>query len=493
MIKKEIHARQLGLGPEVSGHDTLPQLRRYDGILINVPIALGGRPDEGEYPAFGLGRIAATMWNNYGLSCGIIDAQQINKGEGRMDLSELMRQIKLTNPTVVGLNPTSINFDVARSIADALEEYSIPYVLGGYFATLAPEFALKIFPQAAAIVCGKGEIAMSKITAVIKEGGMSLDSANIDGVYTATHTPSKTRTEELGDTEWPDVDPALYYYHPFEESEKNGRKIVKARLYETEGCPYRCGFCSSCAIHKQRYRRPSMNQIVNDVERVIHMGANRVHFLDDLLLAKPEHVFDFLKEIKKRNLHEKFDWQGMSRANLIAKWDNEVLDALKDSGCFHIAFGVESGSENILKKITKGISPDEVLTATRRLAERGIGVKGFFILGFPDETEEEMQETIHLALRMAEEGATHISLFQFQPYPGTALYEEIMRTKPEVLKELGYYDKESIYTSGKLRTAAYLPDSIQLSKVLNSRIRDLIPATTAEFYRRVEKRKTKLG
>jgi anaerobic magnesium-protoporphyrin IX monomethyl ester cyclase len=458
-------------------HDIIPLRPQYDAVLINVPNQLGGDLDEGDYPAFGLARIAASMWEFDKLNCGIFDLQQVGVEGKRITIEDVETQLKMARPKIVGLNPTSVNVDTARVVANLLESMNLPYVIGGYFATLETNKAIEMFPLAYAIVKGKGSIAFSKITKHIISR-QSAQLPDIPGVYTSNHSPSKARAEES--LKWPNVNPEVYYFKPFEVS-KNG-KIIKARLYETDGCPHNCGFCASVALNERRYRRPAMDSIIDNVEHVVKMGANRIHFLDDLLLISPEHINSFYEGIKNRQLLGKFDWQGMSRVDLIKKWSDEDLNTLKKSGCFHLAFGVESGSKKILSEIQKGIEPDDVLSITSRLSRYKIGVKGFFIIGFPGETFQQMLETSGLALNMAHAGATHISFHQFQPYPGTPLWEKVVETQPEIVNQIWEYIRHSTNDSGKRRTAIYLPDDIQLSKVKNKAIVNLIEYTTAQFY-----------
>lgn len=163
-----------------------------------------------------------------------------------------------------------------------------------------------------------------------------------------------------------------------------------------------------------------------------------IHFLDDMVFAIPQHIRDLHKGLKDRDLLERFIWRGSTRVPVIEKFTEETMRILKETGVWKIALGIESGDNNVLKKINKKITINQILNAVARLASYGIQVKGFFIMGFPGETEEQIRHTQELVYLLKNVGLTELAIFQFKPYPGTAEYDLIGRTMPDVFSRLNY-------------------------------------------------------
>lgn len=482
---------QIHEAPTVPSHNILPKRDKYSAVLIDVPVNfVQGPVSEGQEPPHGLGRIASSVESLYGQPCGILDAQRIVQNGHILALDIIIQQLQETQPRVVGLNPTCVNVRSARKIADGLTDIGIPYVVGGYFPTLDTKRAMQIFHDAAAIVKGHGEVAFPEIVLLAMEGRLD-EVEKIKGVYRPGSAKHRyIHADKLSLYQLPTINQAQYYHNPVETT-KGGRKEVS--LYETEGCPYDCGFCSSPLLSRRDYKRPRTGRIVDDVENALALGADRIHFLDDLIFITKEHIQEFYSELERRGLLGKFDWRGMGRANLITKWSRDTIRLLKESGCYQLAFGVESGSPRILVMIKKQLTPQQVLEATDILFQYGIASKGFFIFGFPDETLEDMEMTMNLAIEMANRGTTEIAVYEFHPYPGSNLWFHLEKTNPEVLQKLHYieylrYDNLEERTADTLaKTSMWLGDDIQIATVPSIKVREYVTNTLKSFYDTVDK------
>jgi len=197
-------------------------------------------------------------------------------------------------------------------------------------------------------------------------------------------------------------------------------------------------------------------------------------------------ILAILELFEKLKLQNQLYWRGMTRASIIAdKCSDEDLSILAQSGCWRIAMGVESGDEQILRRIKKGITTHQVREAVSKLRAVGIPqVKAFFIMGFPEETLEQMETTRKFIMELKQLGLTDISIFQFKPYPGTEEWQHLQQTNPEVLENLYYirHGGSTNIVNRKIAKDASLPDDLKIAAVPSKIVREMVVKTLEEFY-----------
>jgi anaerobic magnesium-protoporphyrin IX monomethyl ester cyclase len=463
----------------------------YDMLLINVPTSFeqGVIPD-GEEPPHGLLRVASSA-KAKGWNMGFLDAHHL-----KLSPEEIRNQIIRINPRSVGVNPTSVNVNEVEPIIKACRELSIPYVLGGVHATLDPKIARQDFPDAIAIVRGNGEIAIDEVLSVLFNNA---PKSNNKGIYYYDHAIGERTdyAQKLNPGEIPMVDQRELVEEPvyIHEVQINGKKriISEATLFTTDGCPFDCTMCSSPIMvgwgvrGMVPYSRPSMGRIVQEMSYCVNeLGADAIHFLDDMVFVNQNHVEQLYAEMATTDLIDKVIWRGMTRSPIIDKFDDSTMKQLVKTGVWKIALGIESGDEAILRQIHKKVNPDQVGRAVEKLAKYGIQVKGFFIIGFPGETEEQIQATYDLIMGLKNLGMTEASVFQFKPYPGTVKYTRLVRENGGILSNLAYLRKTNSGHDGKiqerLENAAWLPDDMIIAAVPSKRVREWVIRSLNDFY-----------
>jgi radical SAM superfamily enzyme YgiQ (UPF0313 family) len=152
---------------------------------------------------------------------------------------------------------------------------------------------------------------------------------------------------------------------------------------------------------------------------------------------KKTRVREFCDKIHKRKI--KITWRGTGRANLI---DRELVRMVKEAGCTTIAFGIESGSPIILKRIKKQIAPNQVVNATKIISEEGLSPGGTFIFGLPGENHESIKESIELSKELNKYRRSEKAFFFATPYPGTELYDEV-KSMGRISNEVDYFHRLS--------------------------------------------------
>ena len=197
------------------------------------------------------------------------------------------------------------------------------------------------------------------------------------------------------------------------------------------------------------------------------------------------HIRELDDELVARNLKGKFIWRGLTRAPVIDRFTDNDMRLMKDTGAWKIALGIESGNDEILRSIRKKVKVEQVVRAVARLGEIGIQTKGFFIFGFPGETESQMLDTRRLIKTLAGLGMTEISAFQLKPYPGTEVYRQVMGASPSVGSRLTYLrrvEQDGTKAHERASDTPWLPDNLEIAAVPSRVVREHVVAALEDFY-----------
>jgi radical SAM superfamily enzyme YgiQ (UPF0313 family) len=212
----------------------------------------------------------------------------------------------------------------------------------------------------------------------------------------------------------------------------------------SRGCPFRCSFCSSGAFLGRKLRLRSPKEVVDEIELLVNKyGVKEIHFEDDNFTLIKDHAKAICREIIARNI--KIVWQSPNGVR-IDSLDDELIYLMKESGCYRLAFGIESASQKILDRANKMIDLRKVPDAIKKVKKAGIEAHGFFILGLPGETRETAMETINFATKLSLDLANFALLV---PLPGSQIFKECYGADIEKINwdEFNYF---SGYTVGNL-------------------------------------------
>jgi radical SAM superfamily enzyme YgiQ (UPF0313 family) len=193
------------------------------------------------------------------------------------------------------------------------------------------------------------------------------------------------------------------------------KKVPTTHLIASRGCPFECIFCSEKAVFGRGYRMRSPKNTVDEISHLIATyKIKEFTFYDDLFTLNKNHVLAVCDEMRKRNI--RVAWKTLSRVDTV---DLEMLKKMKDAGCWMIAYGFESGSQQILNAIKKHQTVEQCVRAAELTHQAGIRIFGFFMIGNLGETKETIHQTIQMAKKIMPE------YYQFtivRPDPGSALY-----------------------------------------------------------------------
>ena len=216
-------------------------------------------------------------------------------------------------------------------------------------------------------------------------------------------------------------------------------RIQYASIMTSRGCPFSCSYChisketkGSPAGEIGDLRQKSLNRVMEEVHILKDLGTEYVFLEDDSLLAKKERAIQIFRALKGEGLRL-IDVNGVNIVHMVRNEgggklviDKELLEAMAECGFEKISLPFESGSQRIIDKYaSRKWRTDKLDTVALIHALRDVGITplGNYTIGYPDETIDEITETIMLARRHVDEGLSAASFFVIVPFPGTTLFD----------------------------------------------------------------------
>jgi len=312
------------------------------------------------------------------------------------------------HPDFVGFSIYTANLPGAEIIASHLKrrQPGIRIVVGGAHASLAGSRILAESPSIDAVVRGEGEYAMLELANGKPVAEISGLDWRKDGVVISNE--KREMIQDLDTLSLPDR-ASLY---------PAGRNDEAYALITSRGCPHNCFFCASPMIWDRRVRFRGTESVIQELQNLKSKGHRLVQFQDDCLTFGRKRFTELLD----RMISEKLDleWICESRLNTLTP---DVVALMKEAGCIRVKVGVESGSPEILKRVNKGITTEQVIEKTRLIKAAGLEITAYFMIGFPGETNAQARQTIDLAKKIS---ADYYSLSILAPYYGTRIYENFV-------------------------------------------------------------------
>lgn len=307
------------------------------------------------------------------------------------------------------------------------------YIGGGEHCTSMYEQVLRDAPIDL-VVYGEGEVTFGEVLQKIEKGDLNWKDqpgvAYLNEDRVAVKNPRQDRVREPDTLPYPDWD-ALNITAYMDSHTFMGPSSSQARsipMLATRGCPYACTFCASPNMWTRMYRTREPKKVVEEMAHWKQMyGANDFQFQDLTAIVRKEWIVEFCQELIARELNITWQIPVGTRSEAI---DQEVTDLLIKSGCKHITYAPESGSERILKAIDKKVHLDRLVDSAQAALNSGMRVCLFMIVGFPQEEDSDMKKTYQFIRRMARLGIHEIAVSTFVPLPGTSLFDTTTAIKP---------------------------------------------------------------
>jgi anaerobic magnesium-protoporphyrin IX monomethyl ester cyclase len=366
-------------------------------------------------PYLGLLYIAAVVEDIPGIDIRIIDANADELG-----IEELEELIARESPDMVGFSVLTFNLlncmEVSRIIRKQSPKTTICF--GGWHPTLYPQETLA-FDIVDIIVIGEGELTFRELVTAYTENGSPTEKglAAIKGIGYKTSkghaiiNPPREIVKNLDDLPLPAynlVDRTKY-------SNLLACSDQVVNIMTSRGCPHRCVFCD---LRRTAYRYRTPLNILEEIRFWVEKGVQEFFIQDDNFTINRKRTIEFCRLLSAENLNVKYKIS--SRVDCI---DEEICRYLKNSGCYRIYFGVESGSQKILDYLEKGATVQHIKTAFQAAHKYNIDCCAYIMIGVPPETEEDIRSTTRLIKDIR---PNHLHCSICTPMPRTHLYGRLM-------------------------------------------------------------------
>jgi len=357
------------------------------------------------------------------------------------------------------LTAAAVNaFKVARRIK--LWNKDCPVIIGGPHPSFMPE---TVFDEPAVDYCvmGEGEQSMANLVAALETGSVPHD---LEGVGFRGHSGMRCNPPPLPiDTiPWPAydlIDVQRYHRSPFLTHLGRLKYPEYMTILSSRACPYGCIYCHN--IFGKKFRARDAEDFVEEMVMLNKdYGVRDFHIIDDVFNLKRDRALHICELLQKRLPGIAISFPNGLRTDLL---DKEVLTALKKAGLYLFAAGIESADPEIQKLINKNLDIGKAFNAIEEAARLGIVVHGFFMMGFPGETEKQLQATIEFARKSRLNTA---GFFAVTVYPRTQLFDLAVKMGLTLKTNFDLYNYHTI--------------SVNLTQVSDQRLQEL----RAEAYRR---------
>jgi radical SAM superfamily enzyme YgiQ (UPF0313 family) len=341
-----------------------------------------------------------------------------------LPIDKVMEEVEKESPDYVGITLFTVGVWNALSIAREIKKRlpkTIIIVGGPHISSMGKE-TMERFREFDYAVDGEGEKILVELLQVLETGGNPFSVPGIifrKGPF-VHQTQGKTVNKDLDDLPMPAWDllpdfprayiPAIYDYP----------RGPVATIAASRGCPFHCKFCDTSTFGSSvRFYSP---KVVFEMMKHLReqYGVRHIMFVDDLFVASRLRVTELCQLLIESGLN--FTWSCTSRVDTIKP---DTLELMKKAGCWEISFGLETGSNELLKKMDKAAEVEKSELAVNWTAAAGIRTKGLFMLGYPGETLETIEQTKAFVRRIP---MTIMNLTKFTPYPGSPIYRDLYGT-----------------------------------------------------------------
>ncbi len=368
----------------------------------------------------------------------------------------LRQEIIDYNPDMAGISCWATTYYEAVKIMGVVKSINkdIITVIGGVHATTYPARTME-HPEIDFLFRGESELSFPVfLNEIVRENpkyenvlGLTYRSAG-----SLVKNPMERR-DDIDVIKWPDYD--AVDLEGYIQSGYRLHTTIKrnAPIWVTRGCPYRCTFCTAPLQNGKRVRIHSVEYMVKLVNHLyFEKNIRQINIIDDNFTFNTEYAKEFCRAIIGLKLKDlRFNTPNGIR---VQRTDKELLNLMREAGWRSLIIAPESGSKKILKKMQKDLNPDIVPEKVKEIREAGLKCSGFFIIGYPEEEIEDIEATVDLIKKCR---FNFFFLNNFQPLPGTPLYDELVR-RGEIedgLLPKNFSDGVRVYTPSGLRNVNF--------------------------------------
>lgn len=367
------------------------------------------------------------------------DVELIDMDIDNLDSGKLLDHIDRTGPQLVGfscITPTAnLGFGLAREVKERFP--NIHTIMGGIHPTIDPDNSIAQ-PGLDFISIGESEHTICELVDVLGRDGEGIEQ--VKGIYYIKNGKvHKNAPREMEHNLDSFPFPAFHLIKDLKRySPPDAQTLPVAPMMTSRGCPGKCTYCCTKQIFGNRFRARSVQNILEEIDYLVNQfGIRELHFMDDNIATNRKRILELCKNLKERNYPIRYELSNGIRADMV---DREILQSFRDIGMVNIGLGVESGNEEILKVIKKGIDKDQVRKVMKIARELGFETWAFFIVGLYKENEQTIQDTIDFAIELDPDFAKFLVL---KPFPGSEIFKQL---QSDGLIDCYDYSRYGLYT-----------------------------------------------
>lgn len=371
-------------------------------------------------PSLGLGYLAAAIRKNH-------DVDILDCIKERLNVGKFIVYLSKHRPDVVGIQCYTFDLNFIKEALSLIRrmDRKIITVLGGPHPTALPNETLEFFNKDLDFLfIGEAETGFSRLLDYLNSG--KGDLASIPGLSWREDGRIRTNMrmfiedlDSLGMPAWDLIHPEKY---PESQHGAFFKNFPIAPIIITRGCPYRCTFCAANVVSGRKIRHRGIDNVLGELRYLNkNFGIKEFHIVDDNFTIDKSYAKEFLKRLRALDLGMSWAVPNGIRMDTL---DEEILNLMKETGLYLISLGIESGSDKILTKMQKDMTTSKVRDYIKMVRGCGIDIAAFFILGFPGETVETINQTIRFSTEL---DIIRANFFTYLPLPGSESYNELKR------------------------------------------------------------------
>jgi anaerobic magnesium-protoporphyrin IX monomethyl ester cyclase len=373
-----------------------------------------GRKSIAAFPPLSILYLAAVL-EEAGFEASVLDQPALG-----LTVEETLKWVEKEDPDVLGFSTLTTSGRTAALISRKVKEENpnVTIVFGNHHATFNPERILNKYPSVDVIVRGEGEKTVVELVECLenRENIRKVRGINFRNEGKIVATRDQPLIRNLDTLPFPNRKLLNVDYHCLmagvNVAPKKFTSIVTSR-----GCVYSCRFCSCTQLAHNVWRPRSAQNTLEELQLLASEGYKQLIFVDDSFTLNPKRVIEICRGMRKEKLEMEWICEGR-----VDNCPDEMLREMVSAGCKILYFGIESANQRILDYYHKTITPKQAEAAVRKAKKAGVDVVvGSFIIGAPDETREEIRNTMEFAKRVP------IDIPQFNmlgAHPGNDIWNE---------------------------------------------------------------------
>ena len=380
-------------------------------LLINPRATYAFEIAQKRYPPLNL-LYLGTALRGAGIEPRVLDANALALSDE--EIAEATREFA---PDLVGVPLyTEIMAPVHRLVSRLAE--AVPgtrFIFGGPHASALPEHTIENYPQVDFVLRGESELSFPALCETLRRGGALGEVGGLSWRKgdALVHNPDAEFARALDAVGEPARDLVADVY----DRKRYYSLLVRQRPVDTimtsRGCPFHCNFCYN---QNHTYRYCSADHVLGEIVSIRQRGIRNIEIVDDTFTFNRDRAMDIFRRILAEKLGISFRIK--SRVNVV---DAEFLALARKAGAYLIAYGCESGDDEMLRRMNKRTKAEDNARAIRMTKEAGIACHTSWVLGYPGETPESIGRTVDFIVRTK---PTTAQVALLRPYPQTVAYQE---------------------------------------------------------------------